>query len=251
MGFGAGTDFERKIVVKVNAPELLRAELNKPSWKGEELAFSFTCDPYLPLESDYQITRQCLAVCLEFRKPVSIVTKSALVAKDKDLLVALTKQAACSVNLTIPFGDYETARALEPFAPSPDARFRVMKELTDAGVSVNIGIAPLIPGLNDSHIPRLLERARENGATGAWMSMLRLPGSVAPYFVESLKARLPTKAARVINHIKAELDGKLNSREFGKRMKGTSEGWKITEKLFALYCRRLGFGTRPDTPQRN
>lgn len=251
LGFGAGTDFERKIVVKVNAPELLRAELEKPSWKGDEIAFSFTCDPYLPLEADYQTTRRCLEVCLDFRQPVSIVTKSALVARDTDLLVALTHQAACSVNLTIPFGDYETARALEPFAPSPDARFRVMRELTDAGISVNIGIAPLIPGLNDSHIPRLLERARECGAGGAWMSMLRLPGSVAPYFIESLQARLPTKAARVINHIKAERGGKLNSSEFGKRMKGAGEGWKITEKLFNLYCRRLGFDTRPDTAHRS
>lgn len=241
LGFGAGTDFERKIVVKVHTADLLRKELMKPSWKGNTLAFSFTCDPYLPLESSYKITRRCLEVCTEFNQPVSIVTKSALVLRDKDLLAHLTEQAICSVNLTIPFRDYQTAKALEPFAPSPDARFRTMKELTAAGIHVNIGIAPLIPSLNDSHIPELLERARDNGAAGAWMSLLRLPGSVAPYFVENLRERLPTKAARIIRHIEEERDGKLNSSEFGQRMKGTSEQWRMTEKLFKLYCHRFGF----------
>ncbi len=244
LGFGAGTDFERKIVVKTHAPELLHAELMKPSWKGDLLAFSFTCDPYLPLENNYRITRCCLEVCAEFRQPVEIVTKSALVVRDIDLLVELTEHATCAVNLTIPFTDRETARALEPFAPSPDARFRALRELTEAGVPVNVGIAPVIPGLNDSHIPELLARARECGATGAWMSMLRLPGSVADYFVENLEAKLPTKAARVISHIREERGGKLNASDFGGRMRGTSEAWKVTEALFKLYRRKLGFEAR-------
>src|SRR5215213_2412628 len=129
LGFGAGTDFERKFVVKVRAPELLRKELMRPSWKGEELVFSFTSDPYVSLEAHYKLTRRCLEVCLEFRNPISIVTKSALVRRDIDILAELQRQASASVFFTIPFRDNETARALEPFAPSPDARFKAMEEL--------------------------------------------------------------------------------------------------------------------------
>ena len=241
LGFGAGTDFERKIVAKVHAPELLRQEMMNPSWKGAELVFSFTSDPYLPLEAHYQLTRRCLEVCLEFRNPVSIVTKSALVRRDKELLRELTEQAACSVHFTIPFRDYETARALEPFAPSPEARFQAMEELSHAGVPTGIGIAPLIPSLNDSHIPELLKRARVAGARTAWMTMLRLPGSVASYFEKRLRERLPTKADRILNHIREERKGLLNSSEFGRRMKGTSEQWRVTERVFKVHCQRLGF----------
>ena len=243
LGFGAGTDFERKIVAKIEAPKILRRELMKPSWQGDELVFSFTSDPYLPLEAHYRLTRQCLEVCLEFRQPVSIVTKSALVRRDKELLVELAREADAAVYFTIPFRDQQTARAVEPFAPSPEARFAAMQELAEAGVRVGIGIAPLIPGLNDWHIPELLKRAREAGASTAWMTLLRLPGSVAPYFELRLRERLPTKAERVLNHIREERGGRLNSSEFGSRMKGTSEQWRLIEKMFKLHCHRLGFNS--------
>lgn len=247
LGFGAGTDFERKIVAKVRAPELLRQELMKPSWKGNELAFSFTSDPYLPLEAHYRLTGRCLEVCSEFRQPLSIVTKSALVRRDKELLRELTERARCSVNFTIPFRDDETARALEPFAPSPQARFRAMQELSQTGIRVGIGIAPLIPGLNDSHIPELLKRAHAAGARTAWMTMLRLPGSVAPYFEQRLRERLPTKADRILNHIRAERNGRLNSSDFGVRMRGTSEQWRVIEQIFKIHCQRLGFNQASDS----
>lgn len=247
LGFGAGTDFERKIVAKVCAPELLRAELMKPSWKGDDLAFSFTSDPYLPLESHYNLTRKCLEVCLEFRQPVHIVTKSALVRRDKELLAALAAEASCAVHFSIPFRDHATARALEPFAPSPEARFRAMEELAAAGVTVGLGIAPLVPALNDADIPDLLKRAHAAGARTAWMTMLRLPGSVAPYFEEQLKEKLPTKAGRVLKHIREERGGKLNSSEFGARMRGTSEQWRVAEQMFRLHCRKLGFNAEPHT----
>ena len=252
LGFGAGTDFERKIVVKVRAAELLREEMIKPSWKGDDLVFSFTSDPYLPLEAHYELTRRCLEVCLEFRQGVTIVTKSALVRRDKDLLRALVERASCSVNFTIPFRDEETARALEPFAPSPDARFKAMKELAEAGIPVGIGIAPLMPGLNDSHIPDLLKRAYAAGARTAWLTLLRLPGSVAPYFEQRLRERLPLKADCVLNHIREERHGRLNSSEFGTRMRGTSEQWKMIQQIFRLHCNRLGFNQRAyatDEPQ--
>jgi DNA repair photolyase len=241
LGFGAGTDFERKIVVKVNAPRLLRAEMLKRSWKGSELVFSFTSDPYLPLEAHYKLTRACLEVCLEFRNPVGIVTKSALVRRDADVLAALAREASAAVFFTIGFVDHKTARALEPHAPSPDSRFKAMEELARAGIPVGIGIAPVVPGLNDPHIPQLLKRARECGARYAFINLLRLPGSVAPYFEQRLREKLPDRADRILNRLREVRGGKLNVSEFGKRMTGEGEYWKMIEQTFRVHARRLGF----------
>jgi DNA repair photolyase len=198
----------------------------------------------VPLEAHYKLTRRCLEVCLEFRNPISIVTKSALVRRDIDILVELQRQAAASVYFTIPFRDNETARALEPFAPSSDARFKAMEELSKAGIPVGLGIAPVILSLNDSHIPDLLKRAREAGADTAFMTMLRLPGNVAPYFEQKLREKLPTKADRILNRLREARGGRLNSSEFGERMRGRSEQWRVTEKIFKLHCDRLGFNQR-------
>src|SRR5437899_12164665 len=181
LDFGAGTDFERKIVVKVKAAELLRKELMKPSWKGDEIVFSFTSDPYIPLEANYKLTRACLEVCAEFRNPVGIVTKSALIRRDIDVLQKLSTEASVGVYFSIPFSDYEIARSVEPFAPSPNARFMAMKALADAGIQVGIVIAPTIPGLT-TDILGLLEGAKGCGASKAFLNMLLLPGSVATSF---------------------------------------------------------------------
>ncbi len=243
LGYGAGTDFDRKIIVKVKAPELLRKELMKPSWKGDEIVFSFTSDPYLPLESHYKLTRQCLEVCAEFRNPVGVITKSALIRRDIDVLKELSREASLGVFFTIPFTDREAARAVEPFAPLPDARFHAMADLAAAGIQVGIGIAPVIPGLT-SDIPELLKRAKEAGATHAFINMLRLPGSVAPYFEERLREKLPTKADRILNRIRDARDGKLNSSVFGERMRGKGQYWDAIESLFKIHCERLGFNRK-------
>src|ERR1700674_294734 len=258
LGYGAGTDFERKIVAKMRAPELLRKELMKPSWKGDEIVFSFTSDPYIPLEANYKLTRSCLEVCAEFRNPVGIITKSALIRRDVDVLQRLSEEAIVGVYFSIPFADYATARAVEPFAPSPNARFEAMKTLAAAGIQVGIGIAPTIPGLS-TDIPGLLQRAKDCGATKAIINMLRLPGSVAPYFEQRLREKLPTKADRVINRIRDSRGGKMNSSVFGERMRGQGQYWSAQEKLFDVYCRRLGFNehrvgserhTKPNTFRR-
>ena len=258
LGYGAGTDFERKIIAKVRAPELLRKELMKRSWQGDEIVFSFTSDPYIPLEANYKLTRGCLEVCAEFCNPVGIVTKSALIRRDIDVLQRLTQDASVGVFFSIPFADYDIARAVEPFAPSPNARFEAMKTLADAGIQVGIGIAPTIPGLS-TDIPGLLQRAKDCGATKAFINMLRLPGSVAPYFEQRLREKLPTKADRVLNRIRDARGGKLNSSVFGERMRGKGQYWSAQEKLFDVYCRRLGFNehrvgserhTRPNTFRR-
>jgi DNA repair photolyase len=243
LGYGAGTDFDRKIVVKVNAPRLLRQELMKPSWKGDEIVFSFTSDPYVPLESHYKLTRQCLEICSEFQQPIGIITKSALIRRDIDVLQELSRNATLAVFFTIPFTDVETARAVEPYAPLPEARFHAMQKLAEAGIAVGIGIAPVIPGLS-SDIPELLKRAKESGAQMAFINMLRLPGSVAPYFEERLRAELPTKADRVMSRIREARDGKVNSSVFGERMRGKGEYWKATERLFKIHSERLGFNKK-------
>ncbi len=240
LDFGAGTDFERKIVVKVHAPDLLRRELMKPSWKGDQIVFSFTSDPYIPLEANYNLTRRCMEVCAEFRNPIGIVTKSALIRRDVDVLQRLTEVASVGVYFSIPFADCDIARAVEPFAPSPNARFEAMKTLAEAGIQVGIGIAPTIPGLT-SDIPELLQRAKDCGATKAFINMLRLPGSVASYFEQRLREKLPTKADRILSRIRDARGGKLNSSVFGERMRGKGEYWSAQEKLFEVYCKRLGF----------
>jgi DNA repair photolyase len=240
LGYGAGTDFDRKIIAKVHAPALLRNELMKPSWKGDEIVFSFTSDPYIPLEANYKLTRGCLEVCAEFQQPVGIITKSALIRRDLDVLKELARVAHLSVFFTIPFTDREAARAVEPFAPLPDARFHAMADLAAAGIEVGIGIAPVIPGLT-TDIPELLKRAKQAGANQAFINMLRLPGSVAPYFEQRLRELLPTKADRILNRIKEAREGKMNSSVFGERMRGKGQYWEAIERLFRIHCERLGF----------
>jgi len=245
LGYGAGTDFDRKIIVKVNAPQLLRQELMKPSWKGDEIVFSFTSDPYLPLEANYKLTRQCLQICAEFQNPVGVITKSAMIRRDIDVLQELSAKASLGVFFTIPFTDVEVSKAVEPYAPLPDARFGAMRALSEAGITVGIAIAPVIPGLS-TDIPELLKRAKDAGATQAFINMLRLPGSVAPYFEERLRATLPTKAERVLHRIREARDGKLNSSVFGERMRGKGQYWEATARLFKIHAERLGFNKRRD-----
>ena len=240
LGFGAGTDFERKIVAKVRAPELLREELMKKKWKGDVLVFSFTSDPYIPLEANYQLTHKCLEVCLEFRNPVSIITKSALIRRDLELIKRISEVADVMIHFTIPFLDHDMNRALEPFAPFPEHRFAAMKEFADAGIEVGLGIAPVIPGLNEHEIPQLLERARDAGAKSAFINLLRLPGSVKPYFLERLEQTMPLRAKKIVNRIKEVKGGVLNKSEFGERMRGEGQFWEMVKKSFEIHTRRLG-----------
>ena len=238
LGYGAGTDFETKIVAKVNAPTLLRDELKRSRKTIDSLNFSFTTDPYLPIEATYELTRNCLKVCRDFRIPVGIVTKSPLVTRDVDVLAKMK----ATVYFSIPFLTTEKSKPFEPYVPVPEARFRAMKTLAENNISVGIAIAPIIPSYNESDIPVLLEKARENGATRAFMSLLRLPTeSLREYFISRLRERIPTKADRILNQIKRERGGKLNSNEFGKRMAGETENWQIAVKMFDLHFKRLGF----------
>jgi len=240
--WGAGTDFDRKIVVKRNAHELLEREL--PKVAGETLAFSGVTDCYQALESRYEITRRCLELCVRFRQPIGIVTKGALVQRDIDLLQRLPDVSVC---LSVPFLDDDAGRALEPWVAAPSQRFVAMRALSDAGIETGLAIAPLIPGLNDSSVPELLERARDNGAKFAFLTMLRLPKSVLPVFEDRLARTCPEHASRVFSSIREVRDGKLDESAMHARMRGTGARWEIVETLFAKTCARLGLEVNPVT----
>ncbi len=245
LGYGAGTDFETKIVVKPNAPILLRNELKKTRDKMPHLDFSFATDPYLPLEANYELTRKCLEVCVDFRVPVGVITKAPLVTRDIDILKKLDQ---VSVYFSLPFLTKEKSNPFEPYTPVPEARFRAMQQLADAGIAVGIGIAPVIPGYNESDIPGLLERAAEAGATRAFMSMLHLDtDSIEKYFVLKMHERLsPTAVSKIINTIKRERGGTLRHATYKDRSTGKTEQWEMTRKLFAFHAKRLGFNQRPE-----
>ena len=240
LGWGAGTDFDRRIVVKTNAPELLRQRFLKPSWTGELLVFSGVTDCYQPLEASYELTRRCLEVCLEFCNPVGIVTKGALVRRDAALLGELSARAGATVHISIPFADDALARAIEPFASSPSARFDTLRRLAEAGVRVGVMVAPIIPGLNDSQVPEVLERAAAAGASSAGHTLLRLPAEVAPVFEERLREAAPLRAGKVLSALSELHGGRLNDPRFGSRMRGSGPRWQAIESLFEVHCRRLG-----------
>lgn len=243
LGYGAGTDFETKIVVKPRAPEILREELKRTRNKMPHVDFSFATDPYLPLEASYELTRKCLEVCVDFRVPVGVITKSPLVTRDIDVLERLEK---VWVFFSLPFLTKEKSNPFEPYTPVPEARFRAMKTISDAGIPVGIGIAPIIPGYNESDIPGLLERAKESGATRAFMSMLHLDtDSIEEYFVQKMHERLsPTRVVKIINTIKRERGGTLRHRTYKERSTGKTEQWQVTKRLFDFHASRLGFNVR-------
>jgi DNA repair photolyase len=247
LGFGAGTDFDTRIVAKLRAPELLRRAFERPSWTGEPIAFSGNTDAWQPIEASLRLTRGCLEVCAEYRNPVMVTTKAPLVERDLDLLADLASHGAASVSVTLPFLDPERARAMEPWVASPARRLQTIARLAAAGIPVGVMVAPVIPGLNDEEIPRVLAAAREAGATRAHWLLLRLPGPVKEVFEERLRAALPDRAERVLHRIRETRDGKLYDARFGIRGRGEGEYARTIAALFEASASRLGFqgGERP------
>jgi DNA repair photolyase len=241
LGFGTGTDFETRIVVKPHAAELLRAAFERPSWRGETIAFSGGTDCYQPLEASLRLTRACLEVCAEYRNPVSVVTKAALIERDLDVLRRLADDGCVEVMLSIPMLDPERARALEPWAAAPERRLRAIERLASAGIPVGVLVAPVIPGLSDEELPRVLEAARQAGARWAGWALLRLPGSVRAVFQERLRAALPERAERVLHRLRDTRRGRLNDCRYVLRERGEGEHAKMIARLFAVTSKRLGF----------
>ena len=220
LGLSPGLDFETKIIVKENAPELLRRELSSPHWKPQTLSLSGVTDPYQPVERTLQLTRRCLEVLAEFRNPVGIVTKNQLVTRDLDLLAELAKYRAAVVYLSITTLDAELARLIEPRTTQPAARLRAISELAHGGVLVGVLVAPVIPGLTDHELPAILKAAADAGARFAGMVPLRLPHAVKDIFTAWLERNFPDRREKVLGQIRSLRGGKLNEAAFGKRKIG-------------------------------
>jgi DNA repair photolyase len=244
LGFSPGLDFETKIVVKYNAPELLRKELTSPKWKPQCIAMSGVTDCYQPAERRLQLTRRVLEVLLEFRNPVGIVTKNYLVTRDVDLLAELAKLNCAAVYISITTLDSELTPKLEPRAALPKMRLAAVKKLADAGVPVGVMLAPMIPGLNDHEIPRILKAAADAGAQSAGLVPLRLPFAVKDIFSDWLTRHFPDRKQNVLNRIRSLRGGKLNEADFGTRMRGRGIWAEQLQQLFQVTTRKYGLNQR-------
>jgi DNA repair photolyase len=244
LSLGAGTDFDHKIVVKTNAAELLHRKLSSRSWRGEPIHFSGVTDAYQPLEATWRLTRRCLGVCVARNNPVGIVTKSSLVRRDIDLLARLARGPGVCVYLSIPFADAPTARLLEPGAPSPERRFATLRALARRGIPVGVGLAPLIPGLNESDVPTILRRASEAGARSAFLGLIHLADEALVVFRERVEEALPDRATHVFSAMRDVRRGSPCEPRFGERRSQSRAGrgarWEATQRLFEIHCRRLG-----------
>jgi len=247
-GFGAGTDFDSKLIVKPEAPDLLRQAFLRPRWQGELIVFSGNTDCYQPLEAAYGLTRACLEVCAEFQNPVGVITKSALIQRDLDLLRRLHDEAWLRVYVSIPFVDAEIARKIEPHVPSPAKRFSTVEALVKAGIPTGVSLAPVIPGLNDQDIPMLLAQARAAGADEAFYTLLRLPGNLEPVFLERMAAAFPDRIEKIRHRIMDVRDGKLSDSRFHHRQEGSGTYWTMIENLFTVSARKAGFPEPCDRP---
>jgi len=244
LGFSAGLDFERRIMVKEDAPALLRQTLAAPRWEPQVVALSGNTDCYQPVERRLGITRRCLEVFAEFRNPVSAITKSALVARDADLFAELARHGAAHVLFSVTTLDPELARRMEPRAARPERRLEAMAALARAGVPVGVLIGPVIPGLNDAEIPRILEAAARAGAQSASWVLLRLPKPVDELFERWLEERYPERRARVLARIRDTRGGRLSDSTFGRRQRGQGEYAEQIAALFAAAAKKHGLERR-------
>jgi DNA repair photolyase len=244
LGFSAGLDFESKILVKLKAGPLLREELSKPSWKPQVVVLSGVTDCYQPIERKLKLTRSCLEVLAEFRNPVAIVTKNFLVTRDIDLLGCLGNYSGAIVTISVTTLDAELAAKLEPRASTPRARLAAVRELAHAKIPVGVNVAPIIPGLNDHEIPRIIQAAAEAGARYAHYTIVRLPFAVSEIFPAWLRSNLPDRAETVLGRIRSIRKGKLNSSQFGQRMRGEGILAEQIRQLFEVACRKWGLNQR-------
>ncbi len=244
LGYSPGLDFETKIVVKYHAPELLRKELASPKWKPQVLAMSGVTDCYQPAERKLQLTRRVLEVLLEFRNPVGIVTKNHLVTRDVDLLARLAKFNAAVVYVSITTLDAELTPKLEPRAALPKMRLAAIKTLAEAGVPVGVMLAPMIPGLNDHEMPKIIAAAAEAGATSAGLVPLRLPFAVKDIFADWLARHFSDRKENVMNRIRSLRGGKLNQADFGARMHGEGIWAEQLRQMFSVATRKHGLNQR-------
>lgn len=240
LGFSAGLDWETRIVVKEDAPELLREELASPAWKPQVIAMSGVTDPYQPVERRLRITRRCLQVLAEFRNPVAVITKRDTVTRDIDLLAELASFDAAAASLSVTSLDRELQRAMEPRASTPERRLEAIRRLSEAGIPTGVMVAPVIPGLNDHEIPAILERAAAAGAERAAFVMLRLPHGLDELFADWLERHYPERKEKVLNRLRDLRGGRLYDAGFGTRMKGEGPFAEQVRQMFGVAARKAG-----------
>jgi DNA repair photolyase len=245
LGFSAGLDFESKIMVKTNAPELLRAELESPRWKPQTLVMSGVTDPYQPIERKLCITRGCLEVLAEFRNPVAIITKNRLVTRDVDLLRNLAAHNAVAVNISVTSLDSNLQRVLEPRTSLPQARLDAIRQLRSEGITTGVMVAPIIPGLTDHEVPKILDACAKVGAQFAAYTIVRLPWAVAPLFEHWLEEHFPDRKGKVLGRIRHLRGNRLNNSQWHTRMTGEGIFAEQIASMFAISCRRNRICARP------
>jgi len=245
LGHSAGIDFERDIYIKSNAPELLRAELAHPRYRPKPLAIGTNTDPYQPVERQHKIMRRLLEVFLETGHPLTITTKSALVVRDLDLLSRLAEQNLVSLAISITSMDHKLSRLMEPRASSPARRLKAIRLLSEAGIPTHVLAAPMIPAINDMELERILDAAAAQGAKGAGMIMLRLPGEVKDIFRQWLLRYYPDKVSHVLNLVRDVRGGKENDPRFHSRMRGTGAYARILWQRFERTAKRYNLNGKP------
>jgi DNA repair photolyase len=245
-GFSAGLDFERKIIVKENAPALLEKAFNNPNWEPSPIMLSGNTDCYQPIERKLKITRKLLEVYLKFKHPVSIITKNSLILRDLDLLQELSAMNLVHVNISITSLDESLRQKLEPRTASSNNRLKVVETLSAKGIPVNIMVAPVIPALNSHEIPEIIKAAAERGALSAAYTIVRLNGSIKDIFTDWIKKNFPERANKVLHQIADCHGGKLNDSRFGTRMRGEGFIAESIKNLFAT-ARHKYMGNREMT----
>jgi DNA repair photolyase len=241
LGFSSGLDFETKIMVKERAPELLREELSAKKWKPQIIVMSGVTDCYQPVERKLKLTRRCLEVLLEFRNPVAIITKNFLVTRDIDLLSELAKYDCASVTVSVTTLDTKLRNVMEPRTSPPRARLNALRKLSEAKIPVSVNVAPIIPGLTDHEMPKILQAARDAGATSAGFTIVRLPHGDKALFENWLTAHFPDRKEKVLSRIKAMRGGKLYDAQWGKRMRGEGIFAEQIAQMFEVAKRKAGF----------
>ena len=246
LGFSAGLDFESRIMVKMDAPQLLEAELSSPKWKPRVIMMSGVTDPYQPIERKLKLTRACLEVFARFCNPIAVITKNRLITRDIDLLSELAKHNAVGVNVSVTSLDEKLQRVLEPRTSSPQARLDAVAQLSAAGIPVGVMVAPIIPGLTDHEVPAIVDACAKAGAQFAGYTIVRLPWAIAPLFEHWLEEHFPEKKEKVLQRIRAIRGGnKLNDARWGPRIVGEGIFAEQIRSMFEVSSRRAGFGARP------
>ena len=240
LGFSSGLDFERKIVVKHRAPELLRKALASPAWTPQPICMSGVTDPYQPAERRFRLTRGCLEVLRDFRNPASIVTKNHLVTRDVDILAEMARHGCVHVTLSITTLRNKLQRAMEPRTSVPARRLEAVAALSRAGVPVNVNLAPVIPGLTDHEVPSILEAAADAGARSAVFLVLRLPGPVADHFAAWLERHFPERKDKVLARVRDVRGGRLDDPAFHSRFRGRGSYADQMHALFRVAARKAG-----------